>query len=230
MQLSMRREKPKRIGVIASLLCFSFGTIGTAIAAPPSPVPTHGVSPTPGIPHNPSAAITPAVVHPPSTSAAPTGFASPPSGITFTCDTNFTTYGPPGLCAALNQIVPPLYSRTFSNANASVYILFDPSAGLANSTPGFFNLVSYATYQAALQSESTDAAKAFVPAQEPSIFGNGNDKVSINGPLARVLGITRSDDGGGTIGPIKYTTAEGNSCTTPGVDCYDGVIRVVTPA
>ena len=226
MKSSSRRNQAKSRRIIAALLSFGFA----ATAAAQIRVPTHGVGT--NRPNANKAAGSAVAVHPPpldTTTSKPSTSQNPGPGITFTCDTNFATYGPAGLCAALNSILPPLYSKTFSNANASVYILFDPSAGLANSTTGFYNLVTYATYYAALQTESTDAAKAFVPAQEPSIFGS--DSVSINGPLARVLGITQSNDGSGTIGPIQYITAEGDACTTPGVgDCYDGVIRVVTPA
>ncbi len=122
-----------------------------------------------------------------------------------------------------------LYGSTFTNANASVYIEAT-NQGLGESTSGFFNIVSYSAYQSALQTESTDAAKAFVPASQPSIFGGGD--VSITSTLAQALGITdATHGGGGTPNGILGIEADGiTSCTTPGTaGCYSGIIFVNDP-
>jgi hypothetical protein len=71
----------------------------------------------------------------------------------------------------------------FYDANASIYIQAR-NGGLANSTTGYFNLVTYSAYQSALESKSTDAAKAFVPATEPGIFETSVD-VSITSTWPR---------------------------------------------
>ncbi len=110
--------------------------------------------------------------------------------------------------------------------NANIYIEATNS-GLAGSTTGFFNLVSYSTYQTALESLSTDASKSTVPASEPSIFGG--DDIELTSALAEALGITTTLSNGGAVEGI---TAGGAMCTnfaTTGSGCYNGIIEVVTP-
>ena len=158
-------------------------------------------------------------------------------GITFTCDPSIVADGPTGLCNYLNTTIAGLYNSTFTNANANVYIEFANNGGLADSTSGFLNTVTYSTYQAALQAESTDAAKAFVPAGEPGIFGTGD--VEITSALAEALGITTAANGSpifgltpGTLQP-DGTTPGVTACTTyatTGSGCYNGLIQVNIPA
>jgi hypothetical protein len=156
--------------------------------------------------------------------------------VTFTCDASIAADGPPGLCAAINSTLDPIYNSTFGNANANIYIEFTNNNGLADSTTGFFNEVSYATYQAALQAESTDAAKTTVPVGEPTIFGS--DNVNLTSALAEALGITKNVDGGSIVGMTPGTnSATGPSgysgCTTYAIansGCYNGVIQVNIPA
>jgi PEP-CTERM motif len=150
-------------------------------------------------------------------------------GITFDCDSSIAADFRAGTCSYLNSTVAALYGSTFTNANASVYIEAT-NQGLGESTSGFFNIVSYSVYQSALQTESTDAAKAFVPASQPSIFGGGD--VSITSALAQALGITdATHGGGGTPNGILGIEADGiTSCTTPGTaGCYSGIIFVNDP-
>lgn len=148
--------------------------------------------------------------------------------ISFTCDPTIAADFRTGVCAFLNTSIAGLYNSTFTNANASIYIQAT-TGGLANSTTGYFNLVTYSTYQSALQSESTDAAKAFVPAAEPGIFGTSGD-VSITSALAEALGITNADHTGGSTTGIAGTTATGAFCLTPGSGgCYNGIINVNDP-
>jgi hypothetical protein len=150
--------------------------------------------------------------------------------ITFTCDSSIGADFKPGgsssaVCNYLNSVIAPEYTSTFNNANANVYIRATNS-GLADSTTGFFNLVKYSTYQTQLQSESTDAAKAFVPASEPGIFGT--EDVDLTSALAEALGISTVDGGGSVDG----TTAGGLACTTyatTGSGCYNGIIEVNDP-
>jgi hypothetical protein len=121
------------------------------------------------------------------------------ASITFSCDQSIGQNFNPGgsttsVCSYLNSTIAGLYNSTFSNANANFYVQ-TINHGLADSTSGGYNIVSYAAYQAALQANSTDAAKAFVPASEPLIFGGGD--VSITSALAAALGITDATHGGG---------------------------------
>jgi hypothetical protein len=149
------------------------------------------------------------------------------NGISFTCDPTIGDFQT-GVCNYLNTSFANLYGTTFSNANASIYIEAT-NGGLANSTTGALNLVSYSTYQNALQSESTDAAKAFVPAIEPAIFGTGG-QVSLTSALAQALGITNADHTGGNTTGIAGITAGGGMCVTPGSGgCYNGIINVNDP-
>ncbi len=149
-------------------------------------------------------------------------------GLTFTCDSSIAADFKAGTCNYLNTTVAALYGSTFTNANASVYIE-STNSGLGASTPGFFNIVSYSAYQSALQNESTDAANAFVPVSEPSIFG-GSD-VELTSALAQALGITdATHGGGGSPNGLLGTTSSEGFCTTPGVgSCYNGIIFVNDP-
>jgi PEP-CTERM motif len=149
------------------------------------------------------------------------------SGISFTCDATIGADFNPGgsstaVCNYLNTTVAGLYNSTFTNANASIYIEAT-NQGLGQSTPGFLNLVSYNTYQTALQTESTDAAKAFVPASEPSIFGS--DEVELTSALASALGISTVAGGG----PVLGTTAAGAACAPGSAGCYNGIIFINDP-
>jgi hypothetical protein len=228
-KICLRNYKSRQFRTIASLLIFAVGGLGAASAAPP-PVARAVQTVSPSVKRNQaenvsrSAVTTEAFVPKPLT----TQVSGP--GVTFTCDATIAQLGPAGLCASLGAVLGPIYKNTFTNANASIYIEFNSAAGLADSTPGFYNLVPYTTYQAALQANSTDPAKGFVPAAEPGIFGT----LPINLPsaLAQALGITAAANApGGTLGPIAGLTAAGDFCTTPGTGgCYNGLIRVNTPA
>jgi hypothetical protein len=222
---SIKKDTTRQLRVIASLMVFGLGAVGTALAVPPPATPTHGVTVSPA---SKKVAVSPTS----NESFVPLAMPQPANqpigaGITFTCDATIAADGPPGLCASLATVISPLYFKTFTNANASIYIEFNAAAGLADTTQ-FSNLVPYATYQAALQSASTDTAKFFVPAAEPSIFGGR--QANLTSALAQALGITQADQGGG-IGPIAGVTDAGGYCSTPGTaGCYHALIRVNTPA
>ena|ERR1700722_16975796 len=119
--------------------------------------------------------------------------------VTFTCDPSIGEDFQPGgsstaVCNYLNTMIGPEYSSTFSNVNANIYIEATNS-GLAGSTTGYDNLVSYSTYQTALESLSTDASKSTLSALEPSIFGG--DDIELTSALAEALGITTTLTNGG---------------------------------
>jgi PEP-CTERM motif len=156
-------------------------------------------------------------------------------GVTFTCDPSIAADGPSGLCNSLNTSIASLYNNTFSNANANIYIEFSNNGGLADSTTGFFNLVTYSTFRSALRSESTDPAKSFVPVIEPGIFGG--DEVGLTSAVAEALGIATVAGGGSVLGITSGTnpadgSINGTSCTTyatTGSGCYNGIIQVNIP-
>jgi hypothetical protein len=150
--------------------------------------------------------------------------------VTFTCDPSIGADFDPGgsttaVCNYLNTVIGPEYASTFSNLNANIYIE-TTTTGLADSNSGFFNLVTYSTYQTALETLSTDAAKAFVPSSEPGIFGG--DDIDLTSALAEALNITTVVGGGS----VEGTTAGGAECTTyatTGSGCYNGIIQVIDP-
>jgi len=158
--------------------------------------------------------------------------------VTFTCDPSIAADGPAGVCDYLNDVIAPLYNNTFTNANANIYIEFSNNSGLADSTTGFFNLVDYSTYRSALENNATDAARAFVPVIEPSIFGG--DDVNLTSALAEALGITTTlnNAGGAVVGITSGTNTpngdiNGTSCTSfaaVGSGCYNGIIQLNIPS
>lgn len=173
-------------------------------------------------------------------------------GITYTCDPTINSDAYANLCATLNGTagtaftggLAGFYNSTFTNANATIYISFNTAAGLGESTVGYLNTVTYSAYQSALQSLSTDPAKAFVPATEPTLFGGG--EVELTSALANALGLTATNGNppGDVLG-TEYNAADassgfaGSACTNPGngavvvassTACYNGIITLNTPA
>ena len=153
-------------------------------------------------------------------------------GISYTCDATITV----AQCSYLNTTVAGLYNTTFTNANATIYIQRN-TAGLGEST-GALNQQSYTAYRNALETESTDPAKATVLASEPALYGGGN--VELTSALKAAMGIggttfgTEFDAGGSA-----NTGWAGASCTTPGDGavvvasasaCYNGILTVATDA
>jgi hypothetical protein len=140
------------------------------------------------------------------------------AGISFTCDANFGTFAPAGTCAALNTTIAGLYSSTFSNANANIYIQFG-TTGLGSSTQGFTNQISYGTYLAALIAENgpgsvRSSAIASLPSVEPALYGGAS--IDISNALGQALGISG----------LTGTTAGGAACSLGAADCYNGIITV----
>ena len=123
--------------------------------------------------------------------------------ITFTCDPTVDA----ATCNFLNTSVAGNYSSSFSNANADIYIRFG-TTGLASSTTGVDNQVTYSQYAAALTAAalaSGDTAQIDAVAAltnfDASVYGNGN--VDITSALANALGLSGDVQGGnaGITGP-----------------------------
>ena len=139
-----------------------------------------------------------------------------PGGVTYTCDPNINATVA-GLCNTLNTTTTALYNNTFSNLNASIYIMFGPT-GLGASS-GYFNLVPYSTYVTAATisaggSAVQTAAAAALKAYAQPVYGNG--MVNLSAALGASLGIAG----------MSGTTSSGNFCNYPGTGCYAGIIII----
>jgi hypothetical protein len=143
------------------------------------------------------------------------------SSVNFTCDSNIDSLGPASTCAVLNSTIADLYSSTFTNANASIYIEYG-NTGLGESS-GYENFVNYSTYRSALIAENgsgsvRSSAIASLPGVEPALYG-GN-QVEVSTALGTALGISG----------LTGTTAGGAACTIGAGGCYDAVVTLATPA
>jgi hypothetical protein len=142
--------------------------------------------------------------------------------VSFTCDPSVAA----ATCTYLNTTVAGKYTSTFSNVNADFYITYG-TTGLASSTTGTDNQVTYAQYAAALAAAAAASgntvqidAVAALTNYDASVYGSGN--VDITSALANALGISGEVQGG-----ITGTTAGGAMCSNPGSGgCYNGVITV----
>lgn len=139
--------------------------------------------------------------------------------VTYTCAANINATEA-GTCNFLNTTISGLYSSSFTNANASIYITYGATA-LGSSLTEIAG-VSYAQYYAALAADSSDDAlsqTAFtdsVPASEPSIFGT--DSVALTDADAAALGI---------VGATTGVDQNGNPCAPVGSPgCYNGIITI----
>ncbi len=141
------------------------------------------------------------------------------AGITYTCDPNVEAKHA-GTCTYLNSTIAPLYTNTFSNVNASIYVVYG-STGLGSSLYGL-TFTTYSSYVAGLTSASQasgNAAQAAavkaLNAVDTAVYGNFS--VAITSALARALNL----QGPGGIAP------SGNFCLNPGTGaCYDGIITI----
>jgi hypothetical protein len=142
--------------------------------------------------------------------------------ISYTCAANIDATVA-GTCNTLNTTIAALYGSTFSNANASIYIQYG-TTGLGESTQGFTNQISYATYRADLAATASGnpvdaAALASLPLTEPAIFNGA--PIDISSAEGEALGVTG----------LTGTTSSGQACFTPGVGgCYNGIITITNPA
>ena len=122
------------------------------------------------------------------------------------------------------------YTGTFINANADFFIQYG-TTGLASSTTGTDNQVTYSQFAAALAAAAAASGNpvqidsvAALTKYDASVYGTGN--VDITSALANALGISGEVQGGNT----SITVPGGSMCTTPGTPgCYNGVITVTKP-
>lgn len=141
--------------------------------------------------------------------------------IDYTCASNIDSLGPSSTCSTLNTTIAGLYSSTFSNANANIYIQYG-NTGLGESEQ-YLNFVSYSSYRSALIAENgpgtvrADAA-ASLPSSEPSLYSGSN--VEVTAALGAALGFS------GMTG----ITSGGASCALGSSGCYNAIITLATPA
>jgi PEP-CTERM motif len=146
--------------------------------------------------------------------------------ITYTCNANINGDSTVNACGTLQTTIAGLYSSTFSNANASIFIQFATNgsgSGLGGSNQ-FIGSVPYATYKTQLTShegpgDANDVtAVGSLPATDPIPGAGGN--IILTTALANALG----------IGFTNGITNAGAFCSTPGVgNCYDGLITLNDP-
>ena len=136
------------------------------------------------------------------------------SGISFTCDPSIAA----STCTYLNTTIAGIYSSTFTNASANVYIQYG-TTGLA-STSAITNDVSYSSYVAALTANPTKSALqvsalASLAANAAVPYGSGN--VALSTALGTALGFT---------GLTGVNAAGTTGCAFGSAGCYDASITV----
>jgi hypothetical protein len=142
------------------------------------------------------------------------------ASITYVCDPSIASNPdvPAGTCNYLNTTIAGLYSSTFSNANATIYIQLGSPGGESSFLR---NGISYATYTSDFEAESTDAAAlATLPTSEPD--GLSGD-VFLTAAQAEALGIDVFLGGSNDFG----VEADGMTpCQLGTSGCYNGVISI----
>jgi hypothetical protein len=145
------------------------------------------------------------------------------SSLTFSCDPTVDATQA-GTCAYLNSTISNLYTSTFTNVNASIYIQMGTTA-LGENTTGLYNDVSFSTYLADLTATASsdtvdvDALAALNSVDNPLY---GSDNVVITSALGQALGIPDAS--------LVGTTAGGSTCVIGTSGCYNGIITITTPA
>lgn len=140
--------------------------------------------------------------------------------LTYTCAASVDA-AEAGTCAYLNSVVSSMYTGTFSNVNANIYIQ-QGTTGLGGSdTP--LEYVDFSTYASVITSQASgDAVDAGAVAALNSLDAAvyGGDAVVMTSALTSALGFTG----------VGGTTATGGNCTIGTAGCYNGIITIVTPA
>lgn len=143
------------------------------------------------------------------------------STLTYTCDPTVDATAA-GTCGYLNTTIAGLYTSTFTNISADIYVEQGITPLATNQIGESF--VPYSSYKSALSSVSGGdavdvAALAALNAFDSAVYGS--DNVVITSALASALGFSG----------VGGLTASGANCaigSDPG--CYNGIIIVTTPA
>jgi hypothetical protein len=141
------------------------------------------------------------------------------SGIVYTCDANFASSAPAGTCEYLNTVIASYYNSTFTNANASIYLVFG-STGLGETN----SYLNYLTYDQYLSGYNSITGKSAIQTSALSALGTydatpyGSGQVGVTVALGSTLGYPASGFTG--------TTASGDFCTAGTEGCYDAVTTI----
>lgn len=140
------------------------------------------------------------------------------AGITYTCDPSIDARQA-GLCNTLNTTIADLYSKTFTDANAQIFITFGKT-GLGSSAQ-YLNYISWNQYINALTTRANTsgntlqkAAVAALNTYAAPLYQSG--KVEISTAFGRSLGFS------GMTG----STAKGDTCSPGTPSCFDAVVTV----
>lgn len=140
------------------------------------------------------------------------------AGVTYTCDPTIDARQT-GLCNTLNTTIAGLYSKTFTDANAQIFITFG-NTGLGSSAQ-YLNYISWNQYINALTTRANNsgntiqkAAVAALNAYASPLYKNG--QVEITTAFGRSLGFS------GMTG----STAKGDPCTPGTPNCFDAVVTI----
>jgi hypothetical protein len=145
------------------------------------------------------------------------------SSIVYTCDPTIDA-AVAGTCLTLNSTIAGIYSSTFSNANAKIYITYG-AAGLAQSLQ-FYTNVTYTAYANALTLDESDANDATAVSSLGGITTNpvvAGDGVALTSALATTLNLAVAAGSSG----ITSTNAQ---CTLGTAGCYNGVVTLTNVA
>ena len=142
------------------------------------------------------------------------------STLTYTCNPNVDATAV-GTCSYLNTQIASLYTSTFTNISADIYIE-QGITGLATSESAE-SFVPYSSYLSALTNTASGdgvdtAALAALNSFDTAVYGS--DNVVITSALAGALGFAG----------VGGLTALGANCTIGAAGCYNGIIIVTTPA
>jgi hypothetical protein len=135
------------------------------------------------------------------------------SGIVYTCNPNVAV----ATCNYLNTTVAGWYNDTFTNANASIYIMYG-TTGLGQSN-GYENFITYSQYLSAVtantnQSAIQVAALAALNTYDTPAYGSTN--VEVTGALGTALGIPF----------LTGIATNGNSCNLGQSGCFNEIITI----
>ncbi len=144
--------------------------------------------------------------------------------ITYTCDPSINATEA-GTCSYLNSTIAGLYSSTFTNANANIYITMGVT-GLGDNEQ-YLNAISYPAYLTDLTANAVASgnpiqasAVAALNGLDTAIYGSGD--VEITAALGEALGVSASS--------LFGITSGGGRCTIGTANCYNGLITITTPA
>jgi hypothetical protein len=143
------------------------------------------------------------------------------STISYTCDPTIDSTVA-GTCATLNGTIAGIYSSTFSNANAKIYITYGSiGTNLAQSLQ-FYTNVTYTAYANALTLDESDANDATAVG---SLGGNTTNPVVASDGVALTSALATTLNLNAVAGSLGITPANA-SCILGTANCYNGIVTV----